>query len=199
MSEIYKDIKGYENEYQVSNLGNVKSLKRNIILKPDINDNYKRVTLCQNGETKRISVHRLVATAFINNPLNKPHINHIDNNPNNNDVNNLEWCTHSENMIHAHNQGRLANVEASLAAIPANYLRYAKIHQERLGDRFVRYYVPSEVQLDGRTKATSAVKYICEMCEQERTTLVSNKELTKYNGRCLNCQNLINIVDEDIV
>lgn len=200
MSEFYKDIEGYNDEYQVSNLGNVKSVKRNIVLKPDTDQRgYKRVTLCQNGKIQKFLVHRLVAQAFIANPLGKPHVNHIDNTPGNDWEENLEWCTHSENMLHAHKQGRLANEVASLSAVPHNYLRYAKIHQERLGNRFIRYYTPNEILLDGRTKATSAVMYVCEMCGQERIGLVSNKELTAFNGRCPNCQNLVNLVDEDIV
>lgn len=116
MTEQYVNIKGYEDLYQVSNFGNVKSLpnsKRNSekLLSPDIkkatHTSYYRVTLSKNGEVTRHQVHRLVAQAFIPNPENKPFINHIDNNGTNNSVNNLEWCTHSENMLHAQKQGRL--------------------------------------------------------------------------------------------
>jgi len=122
--EIYKDIKDYEGLYQVSNYGNVKALKREFldkrgnikryperILKWDITDmgssKYARVTLSKGHKTKRFSVHRLVAETFIPNTDNKPFVNHIDNNGLNNNVSNLEWVTHSENMIHAQKQGRL--------------------------------------------------------------------------------------------
>ena len=119
--EIWKDIVGYEGLYQVSNLGNVKSCKRIVfygnnkkqtihekILKPDINKlGYKRVTLCKYGKTKRMSIHRLVATAFVENPDNKPVVNHIDCNPSNNCVENLEWCTTQENNLYAIKLGRI--------------------------------------------------------------------------------------------
>ena len=123
----FKDIQGYEGIYQISSTGIVKKLAqlkplykgqshlKEKILKQDItkrnHTSYARVTLCYKGKTERISVHRLVATHFIPNPHNKPHINHIDNNGLNNCVDNLEWCTHSENMIHAHKQNRLCGTE----------------------------------------------------------------------------------------
>lgn len=121
MQEQYVDIKGYEGSYQISNLGNVKSLpnsKRNSekILSPDIkketHTSYYRVALSKNGEVTRYQVHRLVASAFIPNHENKPFVNHIDNDGTNNSVTNLEWCTHSENMIHAQKQGRLFETQS---------------------------------------------------------------------------------------
>lgn len=199
MKEIYKDIQGYEGRYQVSNLGNVISFKRGIQLKPDNQNGYLRVSLCKDGVATRFLIHRLVAQAFIPNKDNKPHINHIDNNPSNNNVSNLEWCTHSENMLHAHKQGRLANIKASQAAVAPNRIRYAQIYADRLGDRFVAYHASDRVQLEGRKKSISAVTYICGSCEIERTTLVSSLEITRHNGVCLNCQNIIKLVDEDIV
>lgn len=101
MQEIWKDVKGYEGLYQVSNLGRVKSLtgnKKNYgiygkILKGINNRNYLRVSLSKNGKPKIISIHRLVAETFIPNPNNYPYINHKDENPSNNCVDNLEWCT----------------------------------------------------------------------------------------------------------
>lgn len=123
---MYKDIENYEGLYQVSSNGTVRSLPRiivnkngneqrynGLVLKPDINElGYCRVTLSKNHSTKRFAVHHLVGKAFISNPENKPHINHIDNTPSNNDVSNLEWCTHSENMIHAQKQGRLFSAQS---------------------------------------------------------------------------------------
>jgi len=111
MKEIWKDITGYKDIYQVSNLGRVKSLSRfqsktEIILKGEIDKRgYKRVRLSKDNTTKKFQIHRLVSLAFIDNINNKPQINHIDGNPSNNNVNNLEWCTQSENQIHAFKTG----------------------------------------------------------------------------------------------
>lgn len=102
--EIWKDIKGYEGTYQISNLGSVKSfIGKTKILKnskpikrKDGNYSYPKVQL--KGKTYRI--HRLVALAFIPNPENKSEVNHKDKNINNNTLDNLEWCTEYENRIH---------------------------------------------------------------------------------------------------
>jgi hypothetical protein len=95
--EEYKIIEGFEN-YSVSNYGNVKNNKTGRILKPIENEKgYYQLSLCKNGYFKTFKVHRLVALAFIPNPENKPQIDHIDNDRINNNVNNLRWCTNSEN------------------------------------------------------------------------------------------------------
>lgn len=107
MSEIWKDIKGYEGFYQVSNLGRVKSLTRvckhplggnrkvnERIMKLDKNKwGYLRVQLHKDGKDNKFFVHRLVAQAFINNPEKMKFVNHKDEDPSNNHVENLEWCT----------------------------------------------------------------------------------------------------------
>lgn len=90
--EDWKDIKGYEGEYQISSCGRVRSLKTNRVLKLYEGD-YSRVCLCKNGVKKTWKVHRLVADAFIPNPDNLPEINHKDENKYNNCVENLEWCS----------------------------------------------------------------------------------------------------------
>ncbi len=118
MQEKWKDIKGFEGLYQVSNLGRVKSLERykenhgklqkveekikTINIK---NSGYQFVQLYKNNKYKNLMVHRLVAQAFIPNVNNKPQINHIDGNKLNNNVTNLEWITKSENEKHAWNAG----------------------------------------------------------------------------------------------
>ena len=102
--EIWKDVVGYEGLYQVSNLGRVKSFKylKEKILKPSHKDNgYLFITLCKNGVMKRYYIHRLVASAFIPNPQNKPTVNHIDCDRTNNCVENLEWNTYAENNDYA--------------------------------------------------------------------------------------------------
>lgn len=93
--EIWRDVKGYEGHYKVSNLGRVRSLKygKERVLKPKMNrKGYLCVSLCKNGKYKHCKVHRLVAIAFIPNPDNLPCINHIDECKNNNIETNLEWC-----------------------------------------------------------------------------------------------------------
>lgn len=111
-NESYLPIQGYEGLYEVSNLGNVRSLpggrRLGIVLKQIIRiTRYRFVFLCKNGMTKSFAVHRLVGKAFIPNPDNKPMINHIDNDPSNNKVSNLEWVTSKENMHHAMKQDRM--------------------------------------------------------------------------------------------
>jgi len=116
MKEEWKDIEGYEGLYQVSNLGNVKSLKRVIvkkngvslpieekILKPSIaSHGYRVVVLANKGQLKQMLIHRLVAKAFVDNPNNYKEINHKDGNKLNNNISNLEWCTYTENLVHAY-------------------------------------------------------------------------------------------------
>ena len=102
--EIFKNIKGYDGIYQISNLGNVKSLKYNKqrLLKKEITKGYYRFNLCLNNKTKHFLSHRLVAENFIINNNNKPCVNHIDGNKLNNNFLNLEWVTYSENEIHSY-------------------------------------------------------------------------------------------------
>ena len=105
--EHWRDIKGYVGLYEISDKGRVASFSRKyahketIILAPNISDRgYALVTLCKNGKTKHFQVHRLVAEAFIDNPKNKPQVNHIDGNHLNNCKENLEWVTAQENIKH---------------------------------------------------------------------------------------------------
>lgn len=110
--EIYKSVYGFEGLYEVSNLGNVKSLKRidmrgrtinERILKPyrDGNQGYKAVSLLKNGVSRRVKLHRLVAIAFLDNPNNLPQVNHINGVKDDNRLENLEWSSVSDNVKHA--------------------------------------------------------------------------------------------------
>lgn len=109
--EIWKDIKGYENLYQISNIGRVKSLNKIVTCKngkkfkvkgkilklTNHKRGYKTIMLHKDGKVKLWLVHRLVGLTFIPNPNNYPQINHKDENKINNCVENLEWCTNSYN------------------------------------------------------------------------------------------------------
>jgi len=117
ISEIWKDIAGYEGYYQVINTGRVKSLTRKIanpgcysgtciirerILKPGLDvHGYYFVNLCKDKSQRSFMIHKLVATAFIPNPESKPQVNHIDFNTKNNNLSNLEWVTARENGQHS--------------------------------------------------------------------------------------------------
>lgn len=102
MEEVWKDIKGYEGRYKISNLGNVYTYLRDRNMTPrKCRKGYLRVVLRDNqGVRKSHGVHRLVAQTFIPNPEDKPQVNHIDEDKTNNIVDNLEWVTNKENSIH---------------------------------------------------------------------------------------------------
>lgn len=113
--EVWKDIKNYEGYYQVSNLGNVRSLDRHIthkngtvkkyygrILKAAISRGYYKVDLVKKGKRKNATIHRLVAESFIPNCEHLPQINHINGDKLDNRAVNLEWCSTSYNIQHSH-------------------------------------------------------------------------------------------------
>lgn len=110
MREIFEDLAGYEESYQISDQGRIFTKRRlngnQIIygreLRPTITeDGYLKVGLTRNGETKKFYVHRLVALHFLENSENLPQVNHKDGNKFNNNVSNLEWCTKQVNLEHA--------------------------------------------------------------------------------------------------
>lgn len=110
--EIYRDIEGYSGLYQVSNLGNVKSLdmvvpskngstqiRKGRVLKPSkAHNGYLHIMLCKDGNRYTHTIHRLVAETFLPNPDNLPQVNHRDENKENNTVDNLEYCTAKYNI-----------------------------------------------------------------------------------------------------
>lgn len=151
--EVWKDISGYEGYYQVSNLGRIRSLSRIVvhmqgegnrrgmkrkipecILAQDINwAGYHRVGLSKHGKKHRVAVHRLVADAFIANPNNLPQINHKDENPHNNHMDNLEWCTNLYNVNYGTRTERASS-----------HLRTPVIQMDKDGRILKRYASQSE-------------------------------------------------------
>lgn len=157
MLEKWKDIKGYEGLYQVSNTGKIKALQRfhktsnyssiGYIAKEKIKtvfyskqDSYGRVGLNKNGKTTRKYIHRLVAEAFIPNPYNLPEVNHKDENKKNNCVENLEWCSRKYN----NNYGK-RNKQVSI-----KNTKKRKIYQYDLSNNLIKIWnsIP-EIKLAG--------------------------------------------------
>lgn len=138
----WKEVKGYEGRYIISNYGEVISLPRyknnksklqyvepkEILQYVNKNNGYIYVMLCKNGKQKNIRLHRLVAEAFIPNSENLLQINHIDGNKQNNKVNNLEWCNQSQNEIHAYKLGLIKNRNK------------IKVRQYDLDDNFIKEF-----------------------------------------------------------
>lgn len=115
--ERWRVVEGYDGHYWVSDLGRITSLKgtRSIILAPGGPMGYPFVNLSKNGRQTPIKIHRLVAEAFIPNPLNLPTVNHKDGSKTNNAVSNLEWATYGENNTHAYYTGLKRQVKPVLA------------------------------------------------------------------------------------
>lgn len=151
MEEIWKDIEGYKDYYQISNLGRVKALKRRIIKSNNYRNTKERIlkinkssngyltislSMFCNGKTFRI--HRLISVAFIDNPENKPCINHIDGNKFNNTIENLEWCTYSENAIHAYKNG--LRIPSALGKLGINNKGSKLVYQYDLEGNYINQY-----------------------------------------------------------
>lgn len=137
--EKWKDIKGLDGLYKVSNQGRILSLKnkRPIILKPIINNTgYKQVSL--NGV--KYLVHRLVAIAFLKNPSKYKVINHKDENPKNCNVDNLEWCSQSYNMLYSNNNTGSKAYKSTISESTAKEI-FTLTHTHNAKDIAIRFNV----------------------------------------------------------
>tara|TARA_R110000796_G_scaffold158453_1_gene275157 strand:- start:411 stop:869 length:459 start_codon:yes stop_codon:yes gene_type:complete len=118
------EIAGYE-DYLIYEDGGVYSKKSKIFLKPSDCRGYLQISLCKNGKKKTLKIHRLVALHYIPNPENKPHIDHIDRDPSNNNIDNLRWVTCLENH---QNKGDFKNNTSGVKNVSirdrGNYLDY---------------------------------------------------------------------------
>lgn len=114
LKEEWKNIKGYEGLYQVSNFGNVRNQSGRILKTNESEHGYLKLELNNNRRKKTIHIHRLVAAAFIENPFHYAEVNHIDEDKHNNCADNLEWVSHLYNVRYG-NRPRMVG-------------RYAKVH-----------------------------------------------------------------------
>lgn len=160
MKEIWKDIKGYEGLYQISNLGRVKSFsragtrtKKERILKTRFSyKGYERINLSKEDIDKTHFIHRLVAQAFIPNPYNYKEINHKDENSRNNKVSNLEWCDRSYNINYKNRNKKVADKLA---------IRVIQLKNEKIINEF-----DSMIQAQRKTKIP--ISNISKCCSGER-------------------------------
>lgn len=171
-NEEWRDIAGYEGQYQVSNLGNVKSLDKYVnhfgggkrlrkgkILKPNTdNVGYKYIVIYKNKKNKTYKIHRLVAQAFIPNPDNLPQVNHKDENKLNNTVDNLEWCDCKYNV----NYGTAIQRRVEKQSKP--------VLQYTLNGEFVAEY-PSIMEASRQTGINQA--HISDCCNKKKRKAIN--------------------------
>ncbi len=183
----YTKIKGYEN-YGISIDGKVYSYKRNKIRKTVIqkknHTSYERVVLFKDGKNKKFFIHRLIAIAYIPNPLNKPHINHIDNNGLNNCISNLEWVTHKENVNHSTNQKRMGMDRDHLVKITLDKRERSENRLRKILSNNIKKF---EYKHNDTGHPFTLLTLTCPKCKEERTVIANLNYLTKSKGLCRRC------------
>lgn len=163
MEEIWKDIEGYENQYQVSNFGNVKSLKRKkpFLMKPKLNIGYLSVELQFKQHKKWFRIHRLVAQAFLPNPNNLPQVNHLDENKLNNRADNLEWSTPKSNINYGTRNERVSKKLINRKDHSKPVLQFDK------NGNFINEYPSIK---DAQRKTGIPNQHICNVCRGKSKT-----------------------------
>ena len=173
------NIKDFPN-YYCDKYGNIFSKRKK--LKQSKRNGYLCVSLCNNGFSKSFNVHRIIAEAFIPNPENKPQVNHIDNNGLNNNYTNLEWATHSENMIHASKQGRLPGKDILIdLANKRSKATDVKI-SSLLGSSLIKMYT-----IQSGKRERKYAQYYCKHCSNVADARIDNPRIT--NQVCVKCIN----------
>lgn len=210
MQEIYKDIKGFEGHYQISNFGNVKTLKttnpngklRKLEKSKSKTSFYYRVTLHKNNESTRFLVHRLVALHFLQTTQDttKLQVNHIDNNTLNNVITNLEWCTPSENMLHSHKQLRQEHVKQAAAIGRAKTFKAkadakytALLNTDINGRILIKFFV------GGDKKQEYKGLFKCTKCNHEFQASLDATLRNQFREKPLYCRSCTKKEDKDIV
>lgn len=110
---MFKNIAGFNNQYQINTEGQIKNSKDKILSQSISNSGYYRVHLCKDGKAKWYAVHKLVAQTFIPNPLHLPEVNHKDENKLNNNVDNLEWCNSKYNTNYGARNKRISETKTN--------------------------------------------------------------------------------------
>lgn len=138
MSILWKQTVGEFSNYEVSNTGLVRNKETKKLLKSHKNHlGYEFVGLSNKGRARKHRVHRLVAFAFLENPENKPNINHLDSNPSNNHVDNLQWCTQSENIKYAYDYGFKKPPMHRLGCKQGSSSKYFNVHLAKVRQRWI--------------------------------------------------------------
>lgn len=203
LTEVWRDVKGFEGLYQVSNLGRIKSLvgwngkthikREKIMSQADQSDpkhNYcgrKVVRLKKNGKGYMKKVHRVIAEAFIENPNGYDVVNHVDSNPANNDISNLEWCTPKMNSIHSVRFGNRNRLVTSDDDVNISHLYKNGATMNEIADMYdvsitVIQRSFERTKTRARNSATYRNKYGIDLIELKRLfdMGISNKDISNY-------------------
>lgn len=171
--EVWKDIVGYEGSYQVSNIGRVKSLdyhrtgEENILKLCKNTAGYLKVELWKNNKRKSFKVHRLVATAFIDNPEKKPQIDHINTIKTDNRVDNLRWCTAKENSDNPISRKRFLDNVYKVVKFGKDHFRSKAVYQYSLDNKLIRKW---DCITDVQRELGISTGHIPECCSGKRKT-----------------------------